>query len=270
MAKLIGTLLASCLLALSFGVAGARGQTTVDDPPLFIGSGSCPTSSCGNFFNGETVAIPGSGLTIYNQGANSQTLGSPFYLIIGVPNVTNLSFAAPSITVEAGPGVSGTPTGTLGGANTFLGSWNTTTGYAGQLNSGSTAYAVTGLTDAGSPSESFSNWSTWDSSSSVGINASTFAIYVYTISGVNLSQTQYVSVDFGSSLPVGTFAVAYGCEVGSNTSAACDPKGNLYSTPFTHAGIVVSTPEPGTLVLLAAGLAGLVLAALRRRPLINV
>jgi hypothetical protein len=244
-------------VALSVTCSSLRAQTTgFVDPPVFIGNPStCPDSSCTNFFNNETIAISGQALTVYDQGAASKTLGGPFLLIVAIPNQTGGTAAGIS-SVTAGPGVLGTPTGQLGGPDIFTGTWKPSTGYVPtQLTSGN-SYPLVLPTFNGDGSQSFSNFSTWDAH--LGISASTYALFVYTINA-NLGQGQYVTVDFsGSGLPIGTFAFEYGCQEGQSTTALCSPNGNIFSTPFTHTGIVTSAPEPASLTLLGCGLFGLV------------
>ncbi len=263
-------------LLIALGPAPLAAQTAVDetDPPIFIGNASCVDSTCANLYNGETIGIPSNSITVWDQGANSKTTSTTILLIVAIPNTSS---GAPGIaSVVNGPGVSGTGVGQLGGPNVFGGTWNTTTGLAGTLTSGSgtkTVYQVPGLPccSGGGPSENFGNLQTWDANApGVGVNATSFGIFIYSLTGVSLGQSQYITVNFsGGGLPVGTFVNASTCESGSSTSVACTG-GAIYSTPFTHAGLVDSgpTPEPASMLLMGSGLLGLG-GMLRRRKKAN-
>jgi hypothetical protein len=87
------------------------------------------------------------------------------------------------------------------------------------------------------------------------VNATSFGVFIYSITGVSLGQSQYVTVNFsGGGLPVGTFVNVSTCESGSSTSVACKG-GAVYSTPFTHTGLVTTqTPEPASMLLAGSGL----------------
>ncbi len=92
-------------------------------------------------------------------------------------------------------------------------------------------YSFIGLVDSDGGSESFTNWSAADLAVN-GIPASSFGIIVYELSGTGIAGDGSVAGTFGSPLPKGTFAVAYGCSGPLGTNGAC-PGDDTFSTPFT-------------------------------------
>jgi hypothetical protein len=252
---------------LALGAVPVAAQTLVD-PPLFIGNpATCPNSTgCSYVYNNETIGLGPSSLDIYDQGKSGSSTVGTIVLLIGVPNQTS-SFTAPQISsfsIGGSASKSAGATAQLGGTNVYMGSWNTSTGYATQFSASSTqpVTSAVGLQDQGDASESFTNWQQWDANApgiGITVNPTTgsFAIFAYTINGVTLNQTGYVTLNFSGALPLGTFAVGYGCD--ASTTGACNPNGNVMSTPFTQAGLVDATPvpEPGTMALW--GVAALVL-----------
>jgi hypothetical protein len=79
-------------------------------------------------------------------------------------------------------------------------------------------------------------------------------------------------ISWDTALPLGTFAIAYGCEGGyknndpvGQTVSCAGGSGKTYATPFTHAGMV--TPEPATIALVGTAFAAIGWRFLRRQRL---
>lgn len=242
-----GKLLWLVLLLAALVISGAPAKAQTTDPAvLHIGTGSgtpCAQGGCFVFGGTEVNGIGATKLDIFENGMGQPSLVNPVLLIIGIPNGSGTAPA--TITLSMG-------TGQLGGTNAWGGSWNTTTGSAGSFTALSTqpVYEFIGLLN-GSSSQSFVNWSAAESAV-LGITATNFSIFVYTLNGTGITGNTGVDVTFSSALPKGTFVVAYGCSVAGTT---CSDPGKTFSTPFTQSGLVV--PEPGTMALLGTGLLGL-------------
>ena len=258
-------------LILGLGVSSlALADTITEEDPevLFIGTGTgtpCAGGGCplyGNEVNGIGVSL----LSIHENGDGQPQLLSPLLLIIGVPNAPSGS-AAPGIS-----SVSPLGTGQLGGpsgADAYMGRWGFTTGFGGTFtsSSGGSVYSFLGLVFPASPSESFANWSAAEQYVT-GITPTGFGIYVYTLMDTGISGGSTIDISFASSLPVGTFVVAYGCsQVASDGS--CRPMGKVFGTPFTQSGLVI-TPEADALTLLAFGLVFVGIALRGRRRSLSV
>ena len=271
------------VVAIGLTFAGNTARSQLLDPSTLQISGNNTGGTT------EPVQIDDTGLlTVTQNSGGASALTNPWLLILGIPNDsttsyfgnnTSVGFNNPITSVKTTGGNTPTPTGDLGGSiPSYLSGtpWKVDTGYAGSMTSGGEAYKTVGLSGLDSQgstnsSNSFTNWSGADSTDN-NLTVSNFGIYVFEINAA-LAGKDTATIQF-SSLPIGTFAIAYG-QNGTKT------KGTIYDTPFTRAGLTtqnggagpggeVISPAPSSAILFSLGGLALVgfMARSRRRLLV--
>lgn len=248
-------------LLLAILVAGLC--TAWADSNLHIGPGvgtSCATGCAGE----PNLLGTGSDVDIFLT-SGSGSLNQAQFLILGIPNNTTNLFTTDPISgvsyyLPYPGGSAAAGSSVFATAGTFGLKGAVADGFFGDMTAGSEIYSFLGLKGPTNNSNSFTNWSAADFGIN-GITAADFGIYVFALSGDDLSGKGLIDILFPGGLPLGTFAVAYG-QSGSGKHV------KVYDTPFTESGMVdgstSAVPEPGSLLLLGSGLL-LTTVLLRRR-----
>ena len=261
MRLILPLVLALVAFPTSRAVADDINWDTVEDPPIFVGSPSCPAPPGCPVYKDQVNGVTGNVFTLTQASGTTQfSPVNPLLLLVGVFN-DNGHYAAPTVTLSSGSATLGGPTPSWVSP---LPEWNSSTGYAGTINSGlmNNAYEALNLVDyfaatlGPGNAGSFANWAAADSAA-LGLNASSFGIYVYELNNTGLKgKGTSVNVTFGGALPTGSFVAAYGC---NSNSFPCSIT-NTFSTPFSQVAVEmggqVSMPESSMPLALAADLLG--------------
>ena len=252
------------VLALALVTSCAAWADDIVDPAdLHIGTGA--GTPCAQGCGADPNVISATGFDIFynpNQNSSQSPIGDPFYLIVAsavytgsnnspTVNSTATMYApypnGATTTVSVGPAVNN-GTMTSGDIYSFLGLGSQITN---SFNFGNMVACDTGV---GCTNGSLN-----------GSNAPLFGqtITGYVITTFSIGTTNFGPqdlLDFTGTLPIGSYVAAIGIN-------GIDPKTGKpegWAVPFTESGIVATTPEPGSLLLLGAGLVGLAVFASRR------
>jgi hypothetical protein len=217
--------------------------------PAF-GSQMFVCQSCSTPPGGDPNFITNPGLFDMGVAGGGNTTQTGILVIVGVYDGTSTT-AAPTLTYD---GTHFSPSG--------LGLWGETADKA-SLGVGQDAYVQLGFHEInGGHSESFSNWNLGEVKAGIA-PATSFELFAYdiptSIAGNSAIQLGIAGIDKGS------FVLGFSCKSDVAAAVIC-PDGKIESTPFTNAGLIITTstvPEPGTIMLLGSGLLGL-LPVIRR------
>lgn len=265
-AVLVSLLLIAATQSAGEGSNSGGGGATLH---IGFGAGTPCAVGCGGDPNVSGATTPSAFFDIAQTSDGHPTV-NPVLLIVGVPNQTDPNFFSQD-SIIALTSINPYPDGTQVGSPPNMWTYGTTdfglgtdvgfgpaSGYRGEFTASfyGDVYSFVGLPGGNNSN----NWTNWYGSDLVNaeIDASGFGIYVFNLDA-DLGPKGLLNIEFGSdsAVPVGSYLIAYAT-------------GSVLSTPFTEAGLynsggptIQEVPEPGTLLLLGAGLA--VLGAWVRR-----
>jgi PEP-CTERM motif-containing protein len=204
--------------------------------------------SCTSAPGGDpNIILDTSSFNMFLQGSGSTV--SPTYIVIAEYN----GGATPGVTV-------GSTSLSLASAGCCYG---LTTNTANFTSGGVDVFATLGL--ASGNSLSFANLNT--GLTGITAPASSFTLYAFQydqgLVGVANGTNNILNLGL-TGADVGSYIFGYGCAVATSNNAQCSPEGQVAQSVMTNGGVV---PEPSSLLLLGAGLAGIGIWSWRRKSL---
>lgn len=234
-----------------------RGAITAPagDPQMYV----CGFSPCTSPPGGDPNFVTSGAITVGFAGSHTQT--SDTIIILGVP----MGGGVPTISFGGGSYTSG---------SCVLGVCSAGTTATFTAASSGSAFDQLGNIGKNGGSESFTNWTTSPfpgGASNPDSSVTSFTLYEFDLgSGSVLTTGNQLTFSINNSTN-GTFVLAYACG-GDQSVATCGTTkgsgGNVFQTVFTNTGFTsdhITTPEPGSLVLLGIGLLGLAALVSKRK-----